>query len=117
MDGQDWTLLAARSAADETLTTTEAAILGLLNVREQSGYELSRAVERGVGFFWAPARSGIYAVLPKLLAKRFVERRHIPGGRRQKQVYRITKEGKEALRAWLEDERVDYGPARNPFLV
>jgi DNA-binding PadR family transcriptional regulator len=115
VDGEERNLLAAPPAA-ETLTTTEAALLGLLNVRARSGYDLSKAVERGVGFFWAPARSGIYAVLPKLLSKGYVRRRETPGGR-QKQIYCITEKGKEALRAWLEDGRIDYGPARNPFLV
>ena len=49
------------------LTTTEAALVGLLRKGPMSGYDLRKDVERSVGYFWAPAKTQIYATLPKLV--------------------------------------------------
>jgi PadR family transcriptional regulator, regulatory protein AphA len=100
------------------LSTTEAAILGLLGLGERSGYDLSRNVETGIGMFWSPAQSGIYAVLPRLVEKGFATARTVAQARRpDKQVYRITGEGREALRRWLESGPPEPDPAHNPFLL
>jgi PadR family transcriptional regulator AphA len=86
-----------------TLTTTEAAILGLVAEGELSGYDLQRRVERTVGYFWKPARSQIYAVLPRLVTRGLaVGRRVRQDTRPDKHLYRITREGLVALREWLE---------------
>ena len=45
------------------ISATDAALLGLLTRGELSGYDLQRAAETTGGFFWAPAKSRIYAVL------------------------------------------------------
>ena len=104
--------------ASGLLTTTEAAILGLLGLGEFSGYDLSRSVETGIGMFWNPARSGIYAVLPRLVEKGYVTARTIAQERRpDKQVYRITTEGRAALRRWIEAGPPEPDPAYNPFLL
>lgn len=88
----------------ERLTTTEYAILGLLAQGDSSGYDLARAADRSIAYMWAPSRSQIYKVLPRLVAwglatSREVEQR----GRPDKAIYRITDEGVRALRAWIED--------------
>lgn len=102
----------------QLLTTTEAAILGLLGLGESSGYDLSKNVEAGVGMFWSPARSGIYAVLPRLVEKGYATGRAIAQERRpDKHVYRITDEGHEALRRWIEAGPPEPDPAYNPFLL
>ena len=49
------------------LTATEAALLGLLRKGPMSGYDLRKDVERSVGYFWAPAKTQIYATLPRLV--------------------------------------------------
>jgi PadR family transcriptional regulator, regulatory protein AphA len=85
------------------LTTTEAVVLGLLAEGERSGYDLLKRAERSVGYIWSPAKSQLYAMLPRLvddgLARRRVVRQQ---GRPDKQVYRLTPAGKRALRSWLE---------------
>ena len=102
----------------EPLSTTEAAILGLLGLDERSGYDLSRNVETGIGMFWSPAQSGIYAVLPRLVEKGYATARTVEQTRRpDKHVYRITAEGREALRRWLESGPPEPDPAYNPFLL
>jgi PadR family transcriptional regulator, regulatory protein AphA len=104
--------------APDLLTTTEAAILGLLGLGEASGYDLSRNVETGIGMFWSPAQSGIYAVLPRLVEKGCATARTVAQERRpDKQVYRITDEGRAALRRWIESGPPEPDPAYNPFLL
>jgi DNA-binding PadR family transcriptional regulator len=76
------------------LTTTEGAILALLAIEgERSAYELTKAVENAIGHVWSPAKSGLYATLPRL-AKDGLARK---SGRR----YRISASGRAALDDWL----------------
>jgi DNA-binding PadR family transcriptional regulator len=87
----------------KTLTLTEAGVLCLLAVEgERSGYELSKLATKSVGHIWAPAKSHLYAVLPRLAADGLARRRDVAQTTRpDKQLYRITREGKRALEAWL----------------
>ena len=85
-----------------TLTTTEAAVLGLLMGGEQSGYDLVRCARGGVGYIWEPTRSRVYAVLPRLVAARYAARRDVAqDDRPDKQLHRITEEGRRAFLEWL----------------
>jgi DNA-binding PadR family transcriptional regulator len=91
-------------------TTTEAALLGLLVLDgPQSAYDLVRAVAASIGFFFAPARSHVYDVLPRL--ERHGWARHTvveQATRPDKRVYRATREGRRALAAWVaEPDEVD----------
>ena len=85
------------------LTATECAVLGLITKGERSGYDLAKKAERSVGYVWAPARSQIYAVLPRLVSQGLATSRKVrQSSRPDKHVYRITQKGREALRDWLE---------------
>ena len=86
-----------------TLTTTEAAVLVLLEQSgEASGYDLLRQAQSGVGHVWAPARSRLYTLLPRLVERGLAERRRVAQPTRpDKQIYRATAAGREALGAWL----------------
>jgi len=101
----------ARTKTDAaTLTATECAVLGLLTRGDRSGYDLAKKAEASVGWVWGPARSQIYAVLPRLVGAGLARsRKVVQSGRPDKQVYRITKRGREAVREWLEssDDRDD----------
>ena len=95
------------TVATHTLTTTEAAVLSLLAIEgERSAYELTKAVESAIGHVWSPAKSGLYATLPRL-AK---EGSAVKSGR----LYRISKAGRAALDDWL--ETVEPG-ARETFFL
>ena len=84
-------------------TTTEYGVLGLLASGESSGYDLARAAARSIGYMWAPSRSQIYKVLPRLVAAGYADSREVEQhGRPDKAIYRITPAGLEALRAWIE---------------
>ena len=60
--------------ATRALTTSEAAVLALLALGgEGSGYELTKRVGRAIAHVWAPARSQLYALLPRLVADGHVD--------------------------------------------
>jgi len=85
------------------LTTTEYGVLGLLAFGESSGYDLARAATRSIDYMWAPSRSQIYKVLPRLVAAGYAESREVEQrGRPDKAIYRITPGGLTALRVWVE---------------
>ena len=87
-----------------SLTTTEGVILGLLSERERSGYDLLKRAEGSVAHMWAPAKSQLYAVLPRLVDAGLASRRTVRQSTRpDKQVYRLTRAGREAVREWLEE--------------
>jgi DNA-binding PadR family transcriptional regulator len=102
--------------AVEQLTTTEAAVLALLAIEgERSGYDLLKLVQQAIAQVWSPARSGLYAVLPRLVANGCASRRTVSQTTRpDKQLYSITRTGRASLDAWL--ETVEPG-ARDTFFL
>jgi DNA-binding PadR family transcriptional regulator len=100
-----------------SLSATEAALLALLTRGEMSGYDLQRAADEASGFFWAPTKSRIYAVLPQLVERGFATSREVQQrGRPNKQLYKITRAGRAAVQAWLE-EPPTFEPERAPILL
>jgi DNA-binding PadR family transcriptional regulator len=94
-------------------STTELAVLGLVAEGRRSGYDLARIAARSTGYMWAPSRSQIYKVLPRLVARGLARSEHVEqDGRPDKALYEITPEGLRALRAWV--EKVDEDPAGGP---
>ena len=98
------------------LTTTEAAVLALLAIEgEHSAYELVKLVEQAIAHVWSPARSGLYAVLPRLVADGLASSSaRARRGRREAQLYAISAAGRHALEAWL--RTVEPG-ARDSFFL
>jgi PadR family transcriptional regulator AphA len=101
-----------------TLTATEAALLGVLALNGPlSGYDVRKAVDNGVGYFWAPAKTQIYTVLPRLVEAGFATREQVEQtDRPDKQVYEVTAAGRAAVTAWLEAAPTPGGD-RSPFLL
>jgi DNA-binding PadR family transcriptional regulator len=99
------------------ISATEAAVLCLLTRGEMSGYDLQRAADGAGAFFWAPTKSRIYAVLPQLVERGYATSREVvQTGRPNKQLYKITKPGRAAVQAWLE-EPPTFEPERAPILL
>jgi PadR family transcriptional regulator, regulatory protein AphA len=105
-----------REVATAKLTTTEAAVLALLAIEgERSGYDLSKLVENSIAHVWAPARSGLYAVLPRLERAGLASQRVVAQAPRpEKRLYNITAAGRRALEAWL--DTVEPGAGESFFL-
>ena len=100
------------------LSLSEYAVLGLLADGPLSGYDLNKRAERTIGYFWRPAKSKIYELLPRLSDRGLVTSRHVPQDRRpDKQVHDLTPLGREALRDWLESHDLPKTVARNPLLL
>jgi DNA-binding PadR family transcriptional regulator len=100
------------------MTTTEYAVLGLLAFGERSGYDLARAASRSVGYMWAPSRSQIYKVLPRLVEWGLATSREVEQhGRPDKALYRLTAEGRDALRAWVEEVEPEPAGGSSVFLL
>jgi DNA-binding PadR family transcriptional regulator len=105
----------------ETVTKapdTAYGVLGMLTFGEMSGYDLTKAIERSIGFFWAPAKSQLYAELRRLVMLGWAREREVEQtDRPDKRIYTITPAGQEALRSWLGTPPVDFDPIKSPFLL
>jgi PadR family transcriptional regulator, regulatory protein AphA len=87
------------------LTTTSYAILGLLNIKPWSGYELTQQAQRSLRYLWEKSESHLYAEPKRLVRLGFARVTEAPAGPvRTRQVYRITAAGRRALKGWLESE-------------
>ena len=80
----------------------EYAILGFLNYRPLSGYDLKKVFDNSVRHFWPADQSQIYRTLAKLAERGQVEQDVVRGlDHPDRKEYRITPAGQEALRTWL----------------
>ena len=80
----------------------EYAILGFLNYRPLSGYDLKKVFDNSVRHFWPADQSQIYRTLARLAERGHVEQETFRGlDRPDRKEYRITPAGREALRTWL----------------
>jgi PadR family transcriptional regulator, regulatory protein AphA len=99
--------VAKRAQQTERLSTTTWSILGMLTVAEMSGYDLLKAVEGSIGYFFSPAKSHVYTELRKLVSMGYATERYVrQKDRPDKRLYKINPTGMKALRGWLarEDE-------------
>jgi DNA-binding PadR family transcriptional regulator len=87
----------------ETTTTTEAAVLALLALNgEQSGWDLLKHAGRSIGYIWAPAKSQLYTLLPRLVRDGLASSRRVAQSRRpDKELYSLTAAGRAVLDDWL----------------
>jgi len=93
-------------------------ILGLLNIEPMTGYDLKKNMDNSTQLFWHAELSQIYPTLKQLEAKGLVKVEVVPQkGKPNKKIYSITKTGRRALIAWL-NEPLDVMPTiKNPVLL
>ena len=85
------------------LTTTSYAILGLLNIKPWSAYELTQQAQRSLRYAWPNSESHLYAEPKRLVRLGFARVTETSAGPvRTRQVYRISAAGRRALKEWLE---------------
>ena len=100
------------------ISNTCAAVLGMVALGARSGYEIRRAVERSVRFFWALGPPQIYAELKRLEAAGLIAGTDDARGDRPRRTYAITPEGEAALRDWVTDaDDVGALELRDPELL
>ena len=91
------------------LTPTSFAMLTLLARRSLSAYELNKVMQNSVlRAFWPRAESHVYSEPKKLAAAGLVTCTEEKGRGRGRTVYHITAEGRDALRAWLDERTESY---------
>jgi PadR family transcriptional regulator AphA len=93
-------------------------LLGALNYRPLTGYELKTFIEQSARHFWHARTSQIYRTLDKLdddglLTSEIEERDDKPDLRR----YHITPAGREDLRAWLAKPMTEVEPTKSALIV
>jgi DNA-binding PadR family transcriptional regulator len=91
------------------MTTTSYAILGLLAVKPWTTHELVQQVDRSLRRLWPRAQSKLYEEPKKLVAHGYATAADAPVGRRRRTEYTITRKGRRALAAWLQEPGA--GPA------
>jgi DNA-binding PadR family transcriptional regulator len=78
------------------------AIMTALIEDEMSGYDLARAFDSSIGFFWQASHQQIYRELRRLSEQGLVTgRSDHRAGKPDRKLYALTQRGREALDAWV----------------
>ena len=94
------------------------ALLGLLNYREMSGYDLEQFISSSIGHFWHAKLSQIYRTLKSLEEEGLVtSRMESQEDSRSKRIYTLTDKGLKDFRDWLSTFDTELDPSKVPFLV
>jgi DNA-binding PadR family transcriptional regulator len=93
------------------------AVLGVLSMREMSGYDIKRHFNNAVHFVWNASDSQIYRELRSLergglVASRLIQQETKPN----KTLYHLTEAGAEELDGWLVSP-VEVPYSKEPFLL
>jgi PadR family transcriptional regulator, regulatory protein AphA len=83
------------------INQTQFALLGLLDSKPRTGYELKQLIGCSIAHFWREGWGQIYPTLKKLESEKLLTRSVVKHGHRARQVYRITRAGRARLQAWL----------------
>lgn len=79
----------------------DCVILGLLSHEDLTGYEIKKRMDTALTYFWGASFGSIYPTLSGLVDRGFATREECGENKRNKQIYSITKSGREYLREWL----------------
>jgi DNA-binding PadR family transcriptional regulator len=80
----------------------DALILGLLDLRPMTGYDLKKAFDGTVAHFWSADQSQIYRTLARLEQDGLVDVRVVPQpGKPDRREHRLTDDGRARLTEWL----------------
>jgi DNA-binding PadR family transcriptional regulator len=78
------------------------AILGFLEFRPMTGYDLKKYFDQSIAHFWSATKSHVYQALEKLEKDGFVVSQIIPQqGKPNRREYQITETGRAELYRWL----------------
>src|ERR1035441_7892443 len=97
---------------------TNYVILGLLSIEPNlSGYDIRKAIESSVGYFWSESYGQIYPALKRLTTEGLITpSRSTSKPRQRRQEYSLTDAGRASLQAWLA-QPFQNDPPRNEFLL
>jgi len=93
------------------------ALLGVLDARPMSGYDLARFFDAATGWVWAAPHSQIYPTLRKMEQRGLIRGDdEVRGPRLTRTVYSLTEEGKAELAGWVATAH-PLPVIRDPFLL
>jgi len=96
-----------------SLTGLEILVLSIIKNNESiTGYEIIQKINKKYKDLWKASAGTIYPLLNRLLERSIIEMREDITENRLKKLYKITEEGKEALRKVLEH---DFKPSISTF--
>ena len=98
---------------------TRFVILGLLQEEDLSGYDIKKSINIRMSFFWQESYGQIYPELSKLKEEGLIEQAPSKGSGKakiEKIKYRITPDGSQALKRWMEAEN-EKDTIRSEFLL
>src|SRR5919205_2998209 len=85
----------------ERLSPTSYVVLGMIGLRGPStSYDLKRAINRSIGYFWVFPHAGLYSEPQRLEKLGLLAAASEQDGRRRR-TYTLTDEGRRELREWL----------------
>ncbi|MEO8322851.1 MAG: PadR family transcriptional regulator [Actinomycetota bacterium] len=85
-------------------STATYSLLGLLAIRPWAGYELTQQARRSLRLAWASSEAHLYREQKHLVELGWATVSKEPVGKRSRNRYSITTEGRDALRRWLRTE-------------
>jgi DNA-binding PadR family transcriptional regulator len=97
---------------------TAFVLLGLLSIEpHQSGYDLRKAIESSVGYFWSESYGQIYPTLKRLATEGLIVAGASDSVHKQhRKEYSLTEAGRACLQEWLA-RPFQNDPPRNEFLL
>lgn len=96
------------------------SILGFLQVRPMSGYEIDKQISESSNFFWQVKQSQIYAELREMEEDEYIQGKIVNQvNRPNKKIYSLTKKGEELLITLVNTyaKKKQQQPTRIPFLL
>jgi DNA-binding PadR family transcriptional regulator len=100
----------------KSINKTRYAILGMLLDGSYTGYDIKSLMGRSTVYFWRESDSTIYPMLKILAKEGKVLSKIVYVGKKKKELFSITKKGREEFKAWLESPTGLETP-RNEFLL
>jgi DNA-binding PadR family transcriptional regulator len=91
-------------------------ILGILDGKPLSGYDIKHIIDGTISHFWAESYGQIYPVLKRLAADKLIRARALRQDGRRKVLYTITAKGEAYLATWLQRPPED-GPRRDELIL
>lgn len=95
---------------------TRYALLGMLLDRSSTGYDIKSLMGRSTVYFWRESDSTIYPMLKVLAQDGKVLSQVVYVGKKKKEIFSITEEGKREFHAWFKMPTSEESP-RNEFLL
>jgi DNA-binding PadR family transcriptional regulator len=104
-------------SSEINLNPTSYIVLGLIEAAEEATpYDLKQMVSVSLGNFWTLQHAQLYTEPERLAGAGYLSERREQGGRRRRH-YRLTKKGREAMRAWRGESTAALSELRDLALL